>query len=94
VDPLEFRTKLGLALLLFELWMFLALLPLFFAGVLDMPPKWLWWYLAALLAYFSYTGVRAWNRGWKSRFVLRIVVPVLIFALSCIGTCTWLWVLR
>ena len=40
---------------------------------------------AVIVGYCFYTGYRAWNRGWKTRFVLRVVVPVCLFALSSIA---------
>ena len=38
--------------------------------------------LCAAIGYFSYTGIRAWRRRWKARFVLRIVVPAALLVTS------------
>lgn len=51
-----------------------------------------WVGACAAISYFSYTGLRAHRRGWKSRFVLRIVVPAALFFIGCIaiGFLSWL----
>ena len=40
--------------------------------------------VAAIVGYCFYTGYRAWRRGWKARFILRLVVPTSLFVLSWI----------
>jgi hypothetical protein len=94
VDPFELRTKLTFAALLGVVWTFLAMLPLMLAGKIDMPPLMFWWLPAGLWAYFTYTGIRAWRRGWTSRFVLRIVVPIALLLVSALCTAAWMWVAR
>ena len=91
VDPVELHAKLSVAALLGGLWVFLLALPLAVAGVLFMPPAPVWGVFGALFAYSLYTGIRAWRRGWKSRFILRVVVPIALLALSTICASAWLW---
>ena len=48
--------------------------------------------LIVSIGYFSFTGVRAWRRNWRARFVLRIVVPACLLVSACvlIGAFVWL----
>lgn len=41
-----------------------------------------WCVICLAIVYFSYTGIRAWRRRWKARFVLRIVVPTALLVTS------------
>ena len=91
MDPLEVRIKIAMAGLLGGLWFFLIMVPPIAAGLLAMPPASIWWIFGAVFAYSLYTGIRAWRRGWKSRFVLRIVIPFSLLALSSVVTGAWLW---
>jgi hypothetical protein len=92
VDPVELRARLSVAALLGGLWLFLLGVPLAVAGVLFMPPVPVWGVFGALFVYSLYTGIRAWRRGWKSRFILRVVVPIALLALSTICASAWLWI--
>jgi hypothetical protein len=86
VDLIEFRLKFTVAILLVLLWVMLLLFPLLVAAS---PPLWLWCFFGALFAYSLYTGIRAWHRGWTSRFILRVVIPLALLTLSCIVAGTW-----
>ena len=90
VDYTALRTKIGVAGLLGGVWLFLLMAPPALAGLFAVPPASIWWIFGLLLAYFVYTGIRAWRRGWKSRFVLRIVVPLSLLVLSSVVTGAWL----
>jgi hypothetical protein len=46
-------------------------------------PLWFWGGLCSAIGYFSYTGLRAWRHGWKTRFILRIVVPAALLVIAC-----------
>jgi hypothetical protein len=92
VDPVELRARLSVAALLGGLWLFLLALPLAVAGVLFMPPVPVWGVFGALFVYSLYTGIRAWRRGWRSRFILRVVVPIALLALSTICASAWRWI--
>jgi hypothetical protein len=91
VDPIDLRIKLSVAALLGGLWIFLMFLPLALAGILSMPPAHVWGLFGALFMYFVFTGIKAWRRGWKSRFILRVIVPIALLVLSSISAGTWLW---
>lgn len=43
-----------------------------------------WCVVVAVIGYGAYTGLRAFARGWKARFILRIVVPTALFVTSSI----------
>lgn len=85
-DPMEMRTMLGTAALILGTWFFAAVLPLMIAGFTAKPDPWVWVAMGILFSYVGFTGIRAWRRGWKSRFILRIVVPLTLFALSAAAT--------
>src|ERR1700744_2048070 len=91
VDPVELRAKLSVAALLGGLWLFLLAVPLAVAGVLFMPPVSVWGVFGAIFAYSLYTGIGAWRRGWKSRFISRVVVPIALLMISTICVSVWLW---
>jgi hypothetical protein len=91
VDPIALRVKLGVAALLGGLWIFLIFAPLCVIGTLSMPPVAVWCLFGTIFGYFVYTGIRAWHRGWKSRFILRVAVPIALLTLSSISTAAWLW---
>jgi hypothetical protein len=52
-------------------------------GYVQTPDRLTLMVLAFVVGYCLYTGWRAWKRGWKARFVLRLVFPISLFALSC-----------
>jgi hypothetical protein len=94
MDIFDIRVKFPAAVLLGALWILLVMLPLMAAGVVSTPPLSLWYLFGGLFLYFLYTGIRAWRRGWKSRFVLRVVVPITLLVLSSAFTGAWLWLSR
>lgn len=82
------------ALIIFMYWVFVFSMPFMISDreVRSETPLWYWCALAVAVAYFSYTGFRAWRRGWKARFILRIVVPaMLLLSVSTLaGLLAWL----
>jgi len=54
----------------------------------------MWCLMGALFAYFGYTGIRAWRKGWKSRFILRIIVPLSLLAVSSALTVLGVWLAK
>ena len=90
-DPVKARLTLSMGVLLLGTWIFAALVPPMIGGVFPRPEAWIWWLTGSLFAYFGYTGVRAQRRGWKSRFILRIVVPLSLFAISSLLTILGVW---
>jgi hypothetical protein len=94
VDPNEFKTKVVAASLLCGLWLMLLALPLTLTGKLAAPPTGLLIFFAALFAYSLYTGIRALRKGWRSRLILRVVVPLSLLTLSGMGTGAWWLFLR
>ena len=91
MDPIDFRLKLTMAVLLGTTWTMLVLLPVLIADKPGPIPASFWIIFGALPLYFFYTGVRAWRRGWKSRFILRIVIPLALLAVSSILQWTGIW---
>lgn len=90
-DPLRARLTLSVGCLLFFTWVFAALIPPMIGGVIPSPDPRLWCLIGGLFAYFGYTGMRAWRRGWKSRLILRIVVPLSLLAASSALTIFGVW---
>ena len=94
MDPIELRTKLAVAGLLGALWVISLALPLMLVGILATPPAGLLSFFAVLFAYSLYTGIWALRRGWRRRFILRVVIPLSLLTLSAIVTSTWWLLLR
>jgi hypothetical protein len=92
--PMRARVTLSVGVLLLSTWIFALLAPPMLSGALPRPDAWVWCLMAALFAYFGYTGIRAWQRGWRSRFILRIVVPLSLFAASSALTLCGAWLLK
>ena len=90
-DPLRARLALSVGALLFSTWIFAILAPPMISGDLSRPGPWLWCLMGTLFAYFGYTGIRAWRRGWRSRFILRVVVPLSLFVVSSALTLSGAW---
>jgi hypothetical protein len=75
-------------------WCVVATAPFLALGKLGTFSRFEGWALtlmAAVVGYCFYTGYRAWRRGWKARFVLRLVVPASLFVLSCIAAALGWW---
>jgi hypothetical protein len=85
------RLRMVMACLVPVMWLVAALLPLSLSGVLYMPDWKLSVLLGAIGTYFVYSGIRALSKGWTSRFVLRVVVPVVPLLLSSVMVWTGLW---
>jgi hypothetical protein len=95
VDRLLYRFKLSVAAFLGLTWVLAILIPILLgrpAAVADAGSAGVWWVLGGIFAYFLYTGVSAWRRGWRGRFVLRVVVPIALLIVSSI--LEWLGVWR
>lgn len=90
-DPVRSRLTLSVGCLLFFTWVFAALVPPMIGGVFPRPDPWMWCLIASFFVYFGYTGMRAWRRGLKSRFILRIVVPLSLLAASSALTIFGVW---
>ena len=76
-------------------WFVAAGLPVFVVGYLKAPTGWETGFFVAVAAYCFWTGYRAWRRGWKARFVLRLAIPICLFAISiCVVGLTKLLVPR
>lgn len=66
-------------------WMFAAAIPACLFGNAQPPTQDEWAMILIVVivtGYCTYTGFRAWKRGWRSRFILRLVVPGTLFVLS------------
>ena len=73
-------------------WLIAAATPVMIVGAFRAPDIGPATLFAAIAAYCTYTGIRAWRRGWRSRFILRIVVPAALFVLSwaVVGVAIWI----
>jgi hypothetical protein len=91
VDIVEYRLKLTVAAFLGFTWFVAIMVPNFLGGSGEMPPAGVWCVFAGLFTYFFYTGFRAWRRGWRSRFILRVVVPISLLVVSSILEWAGVW---
>ncbi|MET0499068.1 MAG: hypothetical protein ABW106_12465 [Steroidobacteraceae bacterium] len=55
------------------------------------PGPWGWCLFAALIGYGGYSGFRAYRRGWKARFILRIVIPAALFVTASVIIAAFKW---
>ena len=99
VDIVEYKFKLTVAGFLGLTWVVAILVPVLLSrsGTTEhAADAGVWWFLGGLYVYFLYTGVRAWRRGWRSRFILRVVVPIALFIASSIleWVGAWRWLLK
>jgi hypothetical protein len=85
VDATDLKIKTGMVAIVASQWIFLAAIPMVVVGHLPPPDRSSLVFAAVITTYCFFTGYRAWRRQWKSRFILRAVVPIAIFILSCIG---------
>jgi hypothetical protein len=90
-DPARARMAAVVSVFTLFTWLFAILVPPMISGTFPRPDPGLWCLMAALYAYCGYTGIRAWRRGWKSRFILRIGVPLSLFAVSSALTVFGVW---
>jgi hypothetical protein len=91
MDPSLLQQRTGMVGIVAIQWFAVAVVP--FGVVLQIPPVdgWAIAMVATVVGYCFYTGYRAWNRGWKARFVLRLVIPACLFILSCIVVALGSW---
>ena len=94
MGPLRLETKIAMFGVVAIHWMLAVAIPAFIFGNIQPPPQDDWdvvLLFAAIVGYCTYTGYRAWKRGWRSRFILRAVVPGALFVLSfaCFSFLAW-----
>jgi hypothetical protein len=93
-DLIQKQWALHSAIAIFVYWVLVFSVPFFVSDrqTRSDTPLWFWCGLCAVIGYFSYTGIRAWKRGWKARFILRIIVPAALLGIGCIavGLMSWL----
>jgi hypothetical protein len=87
----EMKQQLIMGMLLLMTWGIAALIPYLVTVPIAISDMWVWVVVLGIPAYFIWTGVRAWRRGWKSRFILRLVVPVVILVASSLVQVFLLW---
>jgi hypothetical protein len=66
-------------------WFSVAVAPLVALGYLPRPGGWELLIAVICVAYCFYTGYRAWQRAWRARFILRLIVPTCLLLLSCMA---------
>jgi hypothetical protein len=91
-DPADMLQNFRVAALVGVYWLLAAAAPFMLSGLVHKPDAWTTVLFVAIAGYFGYTGLRAWERGWKSRFILRIVVPAALCfsAWVVVGVISWL----
>lgn len=91
-DLLRKNYYVSVGALVFSYWLAAFSLPFM---VVDPDVKlgaWGWCFVAAVIGYGVYTGLRAFGRGLKARFILRIVIPAALFvtASTIVAVIGWL----
>jgi hypothetical protein len=85
MDPLRLELKIGMFFIVTLHWTIAVAVPAFIFGYVPAPKEWAVAVLfTAIVGYCSYTGYRAWKRRWRSRFILRAVIPGLLFLFSSV----------
>ena len=91
MDASLLQQRIGMVGIVAIQWCAVAAVP--FAAIRQVPPVdgWALAIAATIVGYCFYTGYRAWSRGWKTRFILRLVIPVCLFFLSgiLVGLGSW-----
>ena len=84
-DLLRKQWILFSAVAIFLYWVLVFSVPFFVSDsrIRSDTPLSFWCGVCVVIGYFIYTGIRAWKRGWKARFVLRIVVPAALLGIAC-----------
>ena len=82
MDPWLLQQKVTMVGVVTAQWIFVSAFPAYVGGYLPTPPGWESLIFVAMAAYCFWTGYRAWKRGWRARFVLRLAVPIGLFAIS------------
>jgi len=85
MDATDLKIKSGMVLVVAAQWFVVGAIPPVVAGYVPPPDRWGIVFAVAIAMYCFFTGYRAWKRQWKSRFMLRAVVPIAIFVLSCVA---------
>lgn len=87
------RAALSAAAFIFLYWALVFSIPFMIdnSEFRSTAPFWFWCVLCSGIGYFSYTGFRAWRRGWRARFIMRIVVPAALLMSACtiVGVAKW-----
>jgi hypothetical protein len=81
-DSSLLKQKIAMVSVVSVQWLVAAALPALVVGYLTMPPAFESAFFLALAVYCFWTGYRAWKRGWKTRFILRLAIPIGLFAIS------------
>ena len=90
-DVLSLKTKTAMVGFVSVAWLFALAIPPWMFGLLQQPGWKMWTLMTLLYAYLGYTGMRAYHRGWRSRFILRVIVPLSLLGASALGCAVTLW---
>jgi len=85
-DNVNDRLQITMGFLVLIAWFFAVIIPPSLGGFVTSLDSSLWMIIVPLFAYMGYSGMRARRKGWKSRFILRVVVPSALLGLSIILT--------
>lgn len=89
---LQKNLSVRLAALIVIYWIVVFIIPFVIVDADAKPGALGWSIFAALIGYFGYSGWKAFRRGAKTAFILRIVVPagLLVTAASIVAALRWL----
>jgi hypothetical protein len=91
MDQWEIRKKIIGVTVVTTTWLVAAMTPLILLSVLPLPDGAALVVPVLFVAYCYYTGYRAWRRNWRSRFVLRVVVPSALFSVVFVAAGVLAW---
>jgi len=85
------KQRIGMVGIVGVYWLTAAAAPAVIVGRLRRPDEMAGVIIGLIAAYCAYTGYRAWRRGWQARFVLRVAIPAVLFALgwAAVGVARW-----
>jgi hypothetical protein len=84
---MQLQASMGVLLVLS--WTFALLVPFLWDASIPAADLSVWLVVSAPFVYFIWTGFRAWRLGWRSRFILRLVIPLALLIASVVVRLTF-----
>jgi hypothetical protein len=90
-DYMALRERVVMGTFVAAAWVFALAIPPALSGVMSAPDAKVWALLAVLYAYMTYSGIRALRKRWRSRFILRVVIPACLLSVSTVLAISGVW---
>ena len=85
MDHWQYREKIAMIGVVAVQWLVVVSAPAMLLGCGAGLDPWTATLFAAMTGYCFFTGYRAWRRRWRSRFILRLVIPTGLLIVSSVG---------